>query len=85
MAVVIPTRFDKRLFLHARDPVLNGTGKFKILVVQNTDIRMFILPKINFGPAQETVLHVNELCLVVQNTSGPKIQNTDGAQATSVF
>ena len=34
------------------------------------------IPKINFGLAQNTKLHVSLLCQVVQNTGGPKIQNT---------
>ena len=55
------------------------TGKFKILVVQNTDLLISILPEINIK------LHVNLLCQVVQNPGGPKLQNTDGARATSVF
>ena len=54
-------------------------------MVQNTDLLIIILPKINFGPAQNTKLHVSLLCQVVQITGGPKIQNTDGAPATSVF
>ena len=51
-------------------------------VVQNTDLLIIILPKINLGPAQSSKLHVSLLCQVVQNTGGPKIQNTDAAQAT---
>jgi hypothetical protein len=61
------------------------TGRFKILVVQNTQSLCFILPEINFGPAQVTRFHENLLRQVVQKTGGTKIQNTDGAQATSVF
>ena len=60
----------------------NSTGKFKILGVQNIDLLIIILPKISFGPAQTTKLHVSLLCQVVQNTGEPKIQNTDGARAT---
>ena len=54
-------------------------------MVQNTDVLIFILPKINFGPAQNTKLHVNLLCQLVQTTGGPQIQNTDGDRATSVL
>ena len=59
---------------------------FKILVVQNTDLLICILLKINFRPAQKHKVTCNLfLWQVVQNTGGPKIQNADGARATSVF
>ena len=60
------------------------SGKFKILVVQSTDLFMLMLPKIHLGPAQNTKLHVNVLGQVVQNSGSSKIYNTDGARATPV-
>jgi hypothetical protein len=57
-----------------------------MLVLQNTDLLIFMLPEINFGPAQNTKLHIILLYEVVRtNTGGPKIHNTDEARATSVF
>ena len=40
---------------------------------------MCIRPKINFGPGLNNKLCETVLCQVMQNTGGPKIQNTDGA------
>ena len=60
------------------------TGKFKILVVQNTDLLIIILPKINFGPAQNTKLHVSLLCQVVQNTY-KKVKKTEARRRVVGF
>jgi len=50
------------------------TGKFKILVVQNTDLLIVTLPKIDFGPAQMQKLHVNLLCRLCKILAGPKFR-----------
>jgi hypothetical protein len=71
--------------VHSRNLPLHVARKFKILVVQHIDLLSSILPKINFGSAQKNKLSVDSLRQVVQNTGGPKIQNTGGARATSVF
>jgi hypothetical protein len=65
--------------------VASHKGRFKILVVRNNGLLVCILPEINFGLAQNTNLHLDVMCQVVQNTGVPKIQNTDGARATSVI
>ena len=78
-------RNDKWVICFMRFSAQSHTGKLKILVVQNADLLIIILSKISCGLAQNTKLHVSPLCQVVQNTGGPKIENTDGARATSVF
>ena len=73
--------WDYLIFCLTKYKTHKHTGKFKILVVQNTDLLIIILPKIDFDPAQNTKLHLSLLCQFVQNTGGPEIQNTDGARS----
>lgn len=61
--LLLPSSVDGFLLLASKDVA----GKFKILLVRNTDLLIFTLPKINFGPVPKTKIHVNNCCVRLCN------------------